>query len=159
MAPTADEINKWHRWNAIECNNFAWDLIEQGEIAEADRDQLLNAAHAARFHWLKVGNAANDIAADHLLAIAHARVGSKELAKAIADRCLAASEKTELSTWGAAFTQLVAAYCNHCVGNGVASQSHLQKAVDLARAFEDEGDRKHFLFLIDKLPGIEAPSA
>ena len=54
--PTNDEeLQKWHRWFAVESNNRAWRLSEAASRSDAEDNEMLNAAHAAAFHWSKVG--------------------------------------------------------------------------------------------------------
>jgi len=43
--PSAEELSRWHRWFAVECNNRAWQLADQAERTAAEDDEMLNAAH------------------------------------------------------------------------------------------------------------------
>ena len=74
-APDFD-ADKAHRWFAAECNNAAWEIIEQpGDLSPAETDALLHQAHASCFHWAYAGDALNHLRAYVLLATAYGRAG------------------------------------------------------------------------------------
>ena len=54
-AVPADELPKVHKYFAVECNNRAWRLSESPRRSPGDDREMLDAAHAAAFHWSKVG--------------------------------------------------------------------------------------------------------
>lgn len=47
MAEPPFELDKAHRWFAIELNNRAWDLLEGEELSEAEADELVHVAHSS----------------------------------------------------------------------------------------------------------------
>ena len=65
--PTAEELHDRHRYFAVECNNRAWDLAAKPRTAAED-DEMLNAAHAAAYHWRAVGTDLHAMRARMLLA-------------------------------------------------------------------------------------------
>lgn len=85
------ELPKAHRWFAIELNNLAWDLIENGSRSAEDTDRMIHAAHASVYHWLQVGTPLNHQRGHCLLATAYAAANLPEAAARHADRCLALS--------------------------------------------------------------------
>jgi hypothetical protein len=52
--PSPEDLARWHRWFAIECNNGAWPLADLARRTDAEQDEMLNAAHAAAWHWSHV---------------------------------------------------------------------------------------------------------
>ena len=78
--PGDEEIRKWHRRFAVECNNRAWRLSEASTRSPADDAEMVNAAHAAAFHWSKVGTELHAARAEMLLGHVHALLGHGELA-------------------------------------------------------------------------------
>ena len=74
----------WHRFFAASANNAAWTLAEL-PAAELDPKALLDAAHAAAWHWQHIGSDLNRMRARTLLALAHARAGLGATALAYAD--------------------------------------------------------------------------
>jgi hypothetical protein len=100
----------WHRFFGASANNTAWALAEV-PAGEVNQRELLDAAHAAAWHWRHVGNELNRMRAIMLLAQAHAQAGLGTTALAYADEVRAyflASPSTP--DWEIAFTHVVHAY-------------------------------------------------
>ena len=57
--PNSEEIKKWNRWFAVECNNAAWELIEKVKRTDDENTAMLNAAYSASFHWSAIGTNVN----------------------------------------------------------------------------------------------------
>src|SRR5687768_8962067 len=94
MAEAPFDVQKAHRWFAVELNNAAWDLVESEGRSEADAERMVHAAHAACYHWLQAGSPINHQRAQCLLATAYAAAGRAEPAVYHADRCLALGTQT-----------------------------------------------------------------
>ena len=75
-----EELQKWHRWFAVESNNRAWRLSESASRSAAEDNEMLNAAHAAAFHWSKVGTEIHAARVDMLLGHVHALLGHGAIA-------------------------------------------------------------------------------
>jgi hypothetical protein len=54
-SPEDTSPESWHRFFAATASNFAWQLAELS-AREVDLRELLNAAHAAAWHWQSVGD-------------------------------------------------------------------------------------------------------
>ncbi len=65
---------KWHRFFGSTANKRAWQLAELPP-AQVDQRELLDAAHAAAWHWQAIGTELNRMRALMLLAQAHAMAG------------------------------------------------------------------------------------
>lgn len=63
------EMEKWHRWFAIDCNNQAWDLASKEDRDEDDTQLMVYAAFTAAFHWSMIGQPVNNARADVTLAL------------------------------------------------------------------------------------------
>jgi hypothetical protein len=75
-----------HRFFAVELNNLAWSLLEGGHEGEPDPFLLLDAAHAAAYHWRRVGNDLNVLRAATLLTTAYVHLDWAETATRHAER-------------------------------------------------------------------------
>ncbi|HEY3564173.1 MAG TPA: hypothetical protein VGL96_04150, partial [Casimicrobiaceae bacterium] len=84
-SPEGIDPESWHRFFGSTANNRAWTLAEMPSH-EVDRDELLNAAHAAAWHWQQIGTELHRMRACMLLAQAHARAGLGSSALAYAER-------------------------------------------------------------------------
>lgn len=84
------DVSRAHRWFAVECNNSAWDLLESSGRSAEDSARLIEAAHAASFHWRAVGNELNRLRALNLLATAYVAVQDAAASVRYAEQVLAA---------------------------------------------------------------------
>lgn len=126
--PGDDEIAKWHRFFAVECNNSAWNLIEREKRTSQEDMELLHCAQAAAFHWDKVGTATNVARADLLLAHAHAKLGNAELAAKYAQRNLDFVTTNESSDWELAFAHAAFAHAAAIRPDAEAHANHYWRA-------------------------------
>lgn len=62
------DLEKAHRWFAVECNNRAWDLVEASERSAVQLEEMIHLAHTACYHWKQVGTELNLLRAEVLLA-------------------------------------------------------------------------------------------
>jgi hypothetical protein len=141
-SPEDIKPESWHRFFASAANNRAWELAEL-EASEVDSRELLNAAHAAAWHWQVVGNERNHMRAVMLLAQAHAMAGLGTSALAYADEMrsyfLAMPGTPD---WELAFVHTVHAHAASIAGS---AEQHAESYLQATRALEgitDERDRK-----------------
>ena len=153
--PDDKEIEKWHRRFAVECNNLAWDIASKPNRTPADDREMLLAAHAAAFHWSKVGQPINGARADFLLAHAFALAGYGKAAMQYAQRCLAWCESNPCEDWDIAFAHAGVSHAAAVLGDTSLHAKHHALAETLGRAIKEEEDRKIFLevFAAEKLFG------
>ena len=140
---TPDDTNaeSWHRFFGSSANNRAWDLAELPP-EHVDRGELLDAAHAAAWHWQAIGTELQRMRALMLLAQAHAMAGLKATALAYAEQMrsyfLAVPSTPD---WEVAFTHVVHAHAASAAG---ARSEHLRsyaQAIEAVAAIADQEDR------------------
>jgi hypothetical protein len=151
--PSAEETEKSHRRHAIDCNNLAWGLSEK-ERTPIEDEQMLNAAHAAAFHWGKIGTELHRARANMLLGRAHALVGSGELALRFARASFDYLTTHEAPDWELAFAHAVLAHAAHSAKQSALHATHYAEAERLGAAILDPKDREIFL---GTFRGIPAP--
>lgn len=88
------EVDRAHRWFAVELNNLAWELIELPQRTADEAQRMIHAAHASYWHWLQVGSTINHQRALCLLATAYGAAGDGPAAVRYALQCTAMSEQT-----------------------------------------------------------------
>lgn len=142
MKPPQDtKPESWHRFFGSSANNRAWELAEL-PADRVDQLELLNAAHAAAWHWQAIGTDLNRMRALMLLAQAHARVGIGATALAYAEEMRSyflANPATP--DWEVAFAHLVHAHAAFAAGDSSKhGQSH-GEAVKAVAAIGDEEDK------------------
>ena len=160
MADAPFDVARVNRWFAVETNNMAWELVEAKTRSAADVENMIDAAHAACFHWKHVGNSLNYLRAQTLLVTAYVRSGRAEPARYHADRCLRASDTLgdEQTRWDRACTYAcvaealeVAGGAGHATAFGgravVAAEDLRADAAQIAETFDDAGDIAQFAAL------------
>lgn len=139
-SPEDTKPESWHRFFASTANNFAWELAEL-PATEIDLRELLNAAHAAAWHWQSVGNELNHMRALMLLAQAHAMAGLGSTALAYADemRSYFLAEPST-SDWEMAFVHTIHAHAASVAGSAeehARSYAQAEKALGAVTNPED----------------------
>ncbi len=103
------ETHHWHKKFAIAANNRAWELAEKMRMGDEDQE-MLDAAHAAAWHWRVVGTELHHMRAAMLLAQVHALLGhgpsAWQLARVVHRYFL--SQKT--ADWELAFSHAIYAH-------------------------------------------------
>ncbi len=150
--PSAEELSRWHRWFAVECNNRAWQLADQAERTAADDDEMLNAAHAAALHWGQVGTALHRARAQMLLGHVHALRGNGALAVHFAHESHAYLTSIETPDWEIAFSHAVMANAAATANDADAHRRHYAAARAAGDAIADAGDRTIFETTFARIP-------
>lgn len=153
--PSADELARFHRWFAVECNNGAWALADRPDRSAADDRLLREMAHAAMYHWSFVGTAVNAARGEVTLAHALAVLGDGAAALAAAERALALLEgdaAAEAEDWDVAFAQAELAHAAAVLGDIERHRRHRALAAAAGAAIADDEDRAVFQAELAKLP-------
>jgi hypothetical protein len=128
-----EELDKWTRWFAIECNNRAWRLAEAARRTDAEDEEMLHCAHAAALHWGNAGTELHRARAAMLLGHVHALLGDGKRALHYARESFAYVMSHDSPPWEVAFAHAVLAHAA-----GAANERALQaKHYDVAKALGD----------------------
>lgn len=147
-----EEIARSHRWHANECNNLAWKLSEQPARAPVEDDQMLDAAHAAAFHWARVGTELNQARARMLLGQVHAALGHGQSAWEYARQSYDYLVAHDPPDWEIAFAHAVLAHAAFAAGDATRHLEHHARAQALGEVIADPEDRVIFLGTFDRIP-------
>ena len=139
-----DELAKWTRRFAIECNNRAWQLAEALSRTEAEDAEMLHAAHAAALHWGKVGTELHNARATMLLAHVHALLGDGRAAMPYARRSFDFVMSRDSPSWEIAFAHAVLANAASAAGERALHVKHHELAGTLGMALSNEEERAIF---------------
>lgn len=150
--PTDEEIAKWQRYFAIECNNLAWRLAETaGRTPEQDAE-MLHAAHAAALHWGAVGTAVNAARAELLLAQVHALLGDEPAASRYARRNMEFVQQHGAEDWEMAFAHAAMAHAAALRRDADAHSEHYARARALGDGLPGAEDRRIFQASFQHVP-------
>jgi hypothetical protein len=143
-APREEDLTAWHRWFAVECNNAAWQLVERAERTPVETAAMLNAAHAAAFHWTAAGTALHRARANMLLGFAHAFAGSGALAMQFARESFDYLSAQSCPDWEAASLHACMAAAAYASGDPQLHAEHYETARQHGESIADETDRSIF---------------
>jgi len=143
--PSTEEIARWQKWFAVACNNRAWELVEQAQRTPAQGHEMLHAAHAAAWHWARVGTELNEARANMLLGMAHALAGDGPLALRYAMSSFNYFNEHEAPEWEQAFAHATLAAAAKAAGNAALHAEHYAEASRLGERIADQEDRNVFM--------------
>lgn len=143
--PTTDEIAGWHRRFAVTCNNRGWQLVEQSNRSPSEVHEMLHAAHAAAWHWARVGTALNEARANMLLGMAHALAGDGNLGLRYARLAFNYFNEHEAPVWEQAFAHATLAAAAGAGGEHDLHAEHHAEAERLGASIADPEDRAVFM--------------
>jgi hypothetical protein len=149
LAQAPFDVDRAHRWFAVECNNIAWDLVETSERSEAESERMINVAHASCFHWLQVGSALQQQRAQCLLTTVYVRLGYAEAALRHAKKCLELSRDTggDQTAFDRAATYGAAAKAYALAQQSERADELWHTALDAATSVENADEQKLFQHL------------
>jgi hypothetical protein len=150
--PTHEQIEKWQRWFAIECNNRAWALAAQTTRTPEDDREMRDVAHAAAYHWAKIGKPINTARAEVALAHVYALLGDGARALQFARQSLEFFSRNEAADWDIAFAHLEMAFAAAVSRDAALHAYHYARARELGAAIKEDEDRKIFLDELAKIP-------
>ena len=106
---------------------------------------MLHAAHAAAWHWARVGTALNEARANMLLGMAHALAGDGPLALRYATSSFNYFNEHEAPVWEQAFAHATLAAAAKAAGEPALHAEHYAEAVRLADTIAEPEDRDVFM--------------
>lgn len=135
-----------HRSLAVALFNDCRRLLEKTERSAEEDDELLHAAHASAYHWLKAPECEpkNRARSEWLCSRVYAVLGRAEPALNHAERCLAFAEDhaDNMDDWDLAFAYEALARAHRVAGDEPASSRYERLAREAAEQIEDAEDRQ-----------------
>jgi hypothetical protein len=147
-----EEIDRSHRWHAIECNNLAWTLSDQPNRTPAQDEDMLNAAHASAFHWSRAGDELNQARARMLLGHVYAALGKGGSALVYARQSCDYLAAHQPPDWEIAFAHAVLAHAAYAAGEAALHRQQYARAQELGQAIADPEDREIFFSTFNSIP-------
>jgi DNA-binding transcriptional MerR regulator len=124
--------------------NRVWELLETSQRTVDEDDEMVNAAHASRYHWSVVGGAKERAIGDWQISRVYASVGRGEPAVHHARRChdITVAGGDDLEPWllGSAYEALARAYA--VAGDRAVAREWRDKAVAQLEQVVDPDDRE-----------------
>ena len=132
--------------------NRVWELLEKADRSSDDDQELVNAAHASRYHWTGIGGAKEKAIGDWQISRVYSVLGRGEPSVHHARLCLASATQVEGEEWllASAYEGLARAYA--VAGDTHAASEWKAKALARLEEVADADDREIVQGDIDTLP-------
>ncbi|MBS1817325.1 MAG: hypothetical protein JSU08_05325 [Acidobacteria bacterium] len=150
--PSQEEIATWQKRFAVACNNRAWELVERPDRTPSEVHEMLHAAHAAAWHWARVGTSLHEARANMLLGMAHALAGESTLGLRYARLAFNYFNEHEAPDWEQAFAHATLAAAAKSGGEPALHAEHYAEAERLGNAIADPQDREVFMRSFAQVP-------
>jgi DNA-binding transcriptional MerR regulator len=122
--------------------NHVWTLMETTDRTVEQTDEMIHAAHASRYHWGNVGDAANRARGEWQVSRVYAILGRGEPALWHARRCLEICQANGIGDWDIAFAYEALARASRVAGDLAGRDRYVEHAREAATQIKDEEDRQ-----------------
>ena len=146
--PDSKDVSRFDRYFAIESNNEFWSLSE-GDLSDADKQQLLALAFTSLYHWARVGTEDNVQLANMAIARAfciHESSSSLQYAEIAYEHF-----NGKGADWIQAFTNAILSHALLIVGEDARAKELYNNAIEFQSKLAD-GDRKVFDATFNLIP-------
>jgi len=156
MAPKTDPglDPATHRDVGIALFNYVWTFLELDSRTPEQEIEMVHAAHASAYHWMRVGTPANRARSEWQCSRVYAVIGRSEPAIWHAQLCLAICEREGIGDWDLGFAYEALARAHAVAGDKEETARWLQRAHDAAAEIAKDGDRD---LLLSDLATIPSP--
>lgn len=148
---------KLHRKLAVNLFNYTWELIDKPIRTDIENEEMINAAHASRFHWGIVGTELNFARGEWLISRAYALLGRHEPSRYHAEKSLKLCLDNNLGDFdtGFAYEAMARSYC--VGGDNGKRDEYMAQAVIHAERVRDRKDRTWLLDNVGTVPTLTLP--
>ena len=147
-----EDLEKWHRYFAVENNNRAWDLAAQTSRTDAECEEMMHAAHTSNWHWKKIGTELHHIRADMLLAEVHALLGYGASSLRLAEAVSGYFMEQGSDDWEIAFVHTIYAHAAAVAGAKELHDQQYELAREAIDSIADDEDREIVLATFNQVP-------
>lgn len=127
---------------AVGLFNHVWTLMETTDRTPDQTDEMIHAAHASRYHWGNVGDAANRARGEWQCSRVYSVLGRGEPALWHARRCLEICEHDGIGDWDLAFAYEALARASRVAGDREARDRYLELAREAGAQIKEAEDRQ-----------------
>jgi hypothetical protein len=135
--------------------NETWRLAEREDRSEEDDDRMIHTAHASRYHWNQVPDAAPAQLArgEWQVSRIYATLGRSEPALYHAQRVVDICQANGIGDWDLAFGYEALARASAVAGDAGAARSFTDMALAAAKSIAEDEDRDLLLADLETIPG------
>lgn len=118
--------------------------MEQPRRTRDEDDEMVNAAHASRYHWGVAGKAVHRCRGDWQISRVYTVLGRGEPAIAHAQRCLEICVEQGIGDWDLAYAYEALARAHRVAGHATEARRFKKLARGAADRIAEAEDREHF---------------
>jgi hypothetical protein len=148
------EMSEWNHLFGIALFNQAWELIDKPDRSADDDIEMLLRAMTSRWHWQQVGGPEQIATGDWQVAHVASLLGFGEVAKAFAERNLAATIELGADGWRLASAHEGMARACAAIGDRDGRDRHLAVAREALERETDADERKVIEDQIASIPEL-----
>lgn len=138
------EKRKLHERFAVSLFNLVWELLDRDDLSPEERDRMMHAAHASRFHWGEVGTPLQFERGEWQISRVYSVLGRAEPALYHARRCLDICEANSITDFDLAFAYEAMARAYSVAGEKDKSDKYVALAERASERIEDDDNREYF---------------
>lgn len=142
-----------HKKFAVNAFNLVWAFLDKKERTPEEDDQMVNAAHASRFHWGEIGTPLEFERGEWQISRVYSVLNRSEEAKYHAKRCLDICQKNQIGDFDIAFAYEAMARSAAVDGQGEEAEKYIQLAREAGEKIEEQGNKDYFFGELKTIPG------
>ena len=142
-----------HKKFAVNAFNLVWDFLDKKERTQEENDQMVNAAHASRFHWGEIGTPLEFERGEWQISRVYSVLNRSEEARYHAQRCLDICKKSNIGDFDIAFAYEAMARSAAVAGQGKEAEEYIQLARVAGENIGDQGNKDYFFGELRTVPG------
>ncbi|WDL96437.1 hypothetical protein [Alicyclobacillus sp. ALC3] len=146
-----------HKKLAVDLFNLTWDLIEKINRSEIDNGEMVNAAHASRFHWGLVGSPLNLARGEWQISRVYSVLGRSEPSLFHAKKSLEICLDSQLGDFDLGFAYEAMARAYAVQGDSMQRDQNIRLAKYAADRIGKEDDRTWLLKNVDTVTSLSLP--
>jgi hypothetical protein len=144
-----------HKKFAVNAFNLTWDLMDKEERTPEENDQMVNAAHASRFHWGEIGTPLEFERGEWQISRVYSILNRPEEAQYHAQRCLDICKSNHIGDFDIAFAYESMARAAAIAGQSAEAEKYIQLARESGEGIEKQGDKDYFFGELKTIPGYQ----
>ncbi len=133
--------NELHKRLASTLFNRVWELMDKKQRTQEEKDEMISAAYASRYHWSKAGTAQNLAVGEWQISRVYATLGRSEPSLYHANRSLSLCEENELPPFYLAYAYEALARAYDIAGNKKEAAVNLLLAEKTGKMIKKKQDR------------------
>lgn len=135
---------EFHKKMAIDLFNFVWTLLDKEKRTQTEKDTMVHAAHASRYHWGEIGTPLEFERGEWQISRVYSVLKRPHPALYHGNRCLEICKENNIKDFDIAFAYEAVARAYAVAGNKSESEKYIELGKKAGENIEDEENKKYF---------------